>query len=204
MSKDLKSIYNKIAEDWFKDHQEDALLNSGTDKFVSFLKTNSLVLDVGCGAGIKSKYLISKGLRVVGIDFSEKMIEIARREVPDTKFQVADIAEQLEFDEQFDGIFAQAVLLHIPKKDIKQVLTNLLKPLKPKGYFYIAVKGIKEGQSEEQIIKENDYGYEYERFFSFYSSEEINENIKELGLNKVSEDIISAGKIDWIQVIAQK
>ncbi len=204
MSKDLKSTYNKIAKDWLKDHQEDTWWISDTDKFVSFLKTNGLVLDVGCGAGVKSKYLISKGFRVVGIDFSEKMIEIARREVPDAKFQVADIAEQLEFDEQFDGIFAQAVLLHIPKKDIKQVLTNLLKPLKPKGYFYIAVKEIKEGQPEEQIIKENDYGYEYERFFSFYSSEEINENIKELGLNKVSEDITSTGKTDWIEVIAQK
>lgn len=200
----LKSTYNRIAEDWFKDHQEDTWWVSGTDKFTSLLKPGDLVLDVGCGAGVKSKYLISKGLKVVGIDLSEKMIEIAQKEVPDTKFLVADITEPLKLDEKIDGIFAQAVLLHIPKKDIKKVISNLVNLLKPKGYLYIAIKGLRAGQNEEQIIKESDYGYEYERFFSFYTSQELNEYLKELGLINTYEDVISTGNTDWIQLIAQK
>lgn len=204
MNKDLKSTYNRIAKDWFKDHQEDTWWVSGTDKFISLLSPDSLVLDVGCGAGVKSKYLITKGLKVVGIDLSEKMIEIAKKEVPNAKFHVADIMQPLEFSEKFDGIFAQAVLLHISKKDIKNVLSNLLIQLKPRGYLYIAVKGLKKGQSEEQVIKENDYGYEYERFFSFYKSEELNGYIKELGMSSIYDDIVSVGNTDWIQAIAQK
>lgn len=204
MSKDLKSTYNRIAEDWFKDHQEDTWWVNGANKFISFLHPGSLVLDVGCGAGVKSKYLIKKELKVVGIDLSEKMIEIAKKEAPDAKFLVADITEPLDFDQKFDGIFAQAVLLHIPKKDIKKVISNLVSLLKPKGYLYIAVKGLRVGQNEEQIIKENDYGYEYERFFSFYSPEELSGYIKELGMNNVYDEIISVGNTDWIQVIAQR
>lgn len=149
MNEDLKSTYNRIAEDWFKDHQNDTWLVEGTDKFASFLKSGSLVLDVGCGAGVKTSYLKKKGLKVVGIDFSEKMIEIAKQMMPNTKFLVADITEPLEIDERFDGIFAQAVLLHIYKKNVKLVLANLVNLLKPKGYLYIAVKGVKEGQREE-------------------------------------------------------
>ena len=204
MSKDLKSTYNRIAKDWFKDHLEDTWWIEGTDKFASLLKSDSLVLDVGCGAGVKSKYLIKKGLKVVGIDLSEEMIEIAKKEVPDGKFLVADITESLDFDKKFDGIFAQAVLLHIPKKDIKNILSNLLSPLKPKGYLYIAVKGLKEGQPEEQIIKESDYGYEYERFFSFYTPKELENYLKELGMTIVYNEMVSTGNTDWIQLIAQK
>ncbi|MBI4158597.1 MAG: class I SAM-dependent methyltransferase [Candidatus Yanofskybacteria bacterium] len=204
MNDDLKSIYNRIAQDWFKDHKDDTWWVNGTNKFVSFLKPGNLVLDVGCGAGIKSKYLITKGLKVVGIDLSEEMIEIAKTEVPDGKFLIADINLSLEFKEKFDGIFAQAVLLHIPKKDIKKVIGNLISLLKPRGYLYIAVKGLKEGQPEEQVIKESDYGYEYERFFSFYTPEELKNFMEESKVSIVYNEIISVGNTDWIQIIAQK
>ena len=88
--------------------------------------------------------------------------------------------------------------------NIKRVLKNLASLLKSKGYLYIAVKGIKENQSEEQIIKENDYGYEYERFFSFYSSEELIGYLKELNMNVAFNDTVSLGHTDWIQIISQK
>ncbi|MDP3793000.1 MAG: class I SAM-dependent methyltransferase [bacterium] len=204
MNNDLKSTYNRIAEEWHKDHHKDSWWVLGTDKFVSLLKPNDLVLDVGCGGGVKSKYLIKKGLKIVGIDLSEKMIEIAQKEVPDAKFLVADITKPLEFDEKFDGIFAQAVLLHIYKKDIKKVIGNLASLLKPGGYLYVAVKGLRDGQNEEQIIRENDYGYEYERFFSFYTLEDLNSYMKELGMDNIYNNVVSIGKTDWIQVIAKK
>ena len=88
---DLKDTYNKIAKDWHKDHQKDEWWVVGTDKFVSLLAENDLVLDVGCGAGTKSKYLIGKGLEVVGIDFSKEMIKIAKKEVPAGRFMVLDL-----------------------------------------------------------------------------------------------------------------
>ena len=84
----LKDTYNTIAEEWDRQHQSDDWWVAGTDKFVSFLKPGNFVLDVGCGVGTKSKYLSEKGLRVVGIDFAEKFVEIAREKVPETKFLV--------------------------------------------------------------------------------------------------------------------
>ena len=115
-----------------------------------------------------------------------------------------DINEPLNLKSKFDGIFAQAVLLHVPKNNIKKVLGNLLELLKSNGYIYIAVKKVNEGQIEEQVIKENDYGYEYERFFSFYTLDEMRGYLEEFGLKIVYSDVISTGKTEWIQVIAQK
>lgn len=127
---DLRNTYNKIAEDYLKEYKANIeWLNSiygYLDKFISFLKQGSFVLDVGCGPGFHSKYLISKGFKVIGIDFSEKMIEIANRETPEGDFRVMDIRDlsDLNLNLKFDGIFAHAILLHFSKKEAMDILKS--------------------------------------------------------------------------------
>ena len=201
---DLKSTYNKIAKDWMKDHHGDTWWIEGTDKYLSFFTPKASLLDVGCGAGEKSKYLVKKGFGVTGIDFSDEMIKLAKEQAPAGKFFVKDIKEPLEFGNLFDGVFAQAVLLHIPKNKVVEVLKNITEPLKSDGYFYVAVKEIRPGNEDEEIVKENDYGYEYERFFSYFSLDELKDYIKKVDLQVIYENITSSGKTNWIQVVAKK
>lgn len=200
----LKSTYDRIAKDWTKDHANDTWWISGTDTFASYVKPGGSILDVGCASGIKSEYLAKKGFTVMGIDISDRMIELAKQRMPQGSFFVKDIHEPLDVRMTFDGIFAQAVLLHIAKTRVKKVLGSLVSVLNVGGYIYIAVKKATEGQVEEQIIKENDYGYEYERFFSFYTLEELKNYLRELSLKVVYDDITPIGTTDWIQIIAHK
>jgi len=196
----LKETYNQIAEDWHRNHQKDDWWVEGTDKFISFLQKGDLAFDVGCGAGTKSKYLIKKGLRVIGVDFSEKMIEIAKREIPNGNFFVFDLSEIDKLDYLFDGIFMQAVLLHIPKREVKDKLEKVITKLKTGGYIYIAVKEKKSQGVEEEIKIENDYGYQYERFFSYFTVDEIKLHLQNLGIKIVFSEI----KSPWIQIIGRK
>lgn len=200
----LKDTYNRIAEDWHKDHQADDWWIEGTDTFISFFKPGSLVLDVGCGGGTKSKYLLGAGLTVIGIDFSDKLIDIAKREVPQGEFLVMDMHDAGNLKREFDGIFAQASLLHIPKKEVSAVLHALASKLTIGGFFYIAVKGIQPGKSEEEIKEENKYGYPYQRFFSYYSIDELIRYFKELGFEIVYTNIQTTGKSNWLHVIGRK
>jgi SAM-dependent methyltransferase len=200
---DLKATYNRIAEDWHRDHTSDTWWIEGTERFVTSLPTGASVLDAGCGAGTKSKYLRSKGLHVVGIDFSEKMIEIAKREVPDARFYVIDIKDLRSLSETFDGILAQAVLLHIPKAEFVSVLKELKSKLQVGGYLYLAVKGKRDGGIDEETKTENDYGYDYKRFFSYYTIDEIKTGISEIGMSVCYEHAADVGHTTWIQVIAQ-
>lgn len=200
----LRDTYNKLAEDWFRDHQNDTWWIEGTNKFASFLNSKSLVLDAGCGCGVKSKYLAERGMEVMGIDFSEKLIEIARREFPGSEFIAMDMREAGKLKEKFDGVFSQASLLHIPKNEIIDVLRDLLSVLKNDGYFYVAVKEKKLDGAEEEVKKENGYGYEYERFFSYFTLEELKRYFNEIGLCVCYENITPPGNTRWIQVIGQK
>ena len=200
----LKDTYNKIAEDWHKDHKPDTWWIKGTDAFISFLQPGARVLDVGCGGGTKSAYLTEKGFRVVGIDFSERMIEIAHKEVPEAEFAVMDMGDLSRLGREFDGVFAQASLLHIQKKEAHSIFREFLSRLKPNGYLYVAVKEKNEGQRGEEVKRENDYGYEYERFFSFYTIDELKQYFLDAGLAIVYEDIVPSGKTRWLSVIGRK
>jgi 2-polyprenyl-3-methyl-5-hydroxy-6-metoxy-1,4-benzoquinol methylase len=200
---DLRSTYDRIAEDWNRDHSRDDWWKEGLGKFTSFLKPHASVLDVGCGSGVKSKVLDEKGMVVTGIDFSEKMLEIAKQRVPNGDFQLVDLYDLSGFDKTFDGIFAQAVLLHIPHEDVGSIIHALNKKLVPGGYFYVAVKERRPGELAEEVVKENDYGYEYERFFSYFTVEEMKNYFLNEGLEIVYESVATSGRRNWIQIIGK-
>lgn len=200
---DLKSTYNKIAKDWSLDHKTDTWWIEGTDKYISLLPKGASILDIGCGSGEKSKYLTEKRFHVTGIDFSEEMIKIAKELEPKANFFVQDIMNTINLNQKFDGVFAQAVLLHVPKKNVAAVLENFICLLKPGGYLYIAVKERKNGNPEEEIKKESDYGYEYERFFSYFETGELKRLFLNMNLKILYETVTKSGNTNWIQIIGK-
>lgn len=200
----LRDTYNKIASDWHKDHLSDDWWKDGFNAFATFLPHGGKVLDVGCAGEVKSKAFVERGFDVVGIDFASNFIDIAKKEVPGASFYVVDIRENNYPEMKFDGIFIQAVLLHIPKNETRGILKKLMGLLNPNGLIYVAVKEPREGQAEEEMLREDDYGYEYERFFSYYTQEELEDMFQSLGMKVTLSEIIMSGKTRWVQVIAQK
>jgi 2-polyprenyl-3-methyl-5-hydroxy-6-metoxy-1,4-benzoquinol methylase len=199
----LKETYNHIADNWVKDHSNDTWWQEGTNHLLSLLPQGASILDVGCGGGHKTKYLLDKGFTVLGTDFSENMIKRAEKEVPEARFQVLDAYETDTLTKTFDCVFAQAMLLHIPKARVIEVLTKFKSVLKPGGLLYVAVKEIKADKIEEKIITENDYGYDYKRFFSFFSIEELEKDFKEIGLEILWTHKTESGRAGWLQIIGK-
>jgi len=208
LNNNLKETYNKIAKDWNKDHGGDDWWVAGTDDFLALLPKDANILDVGCGGGYKTKYMKDKGFDVEGVDFSEGMIEEAKQKFSDVNFEVFDVYNFDKFPRTFDGIFCQAVLLHIPKDKIIEVLEKLKSKLNKNGLLYVAVKDKPESGIEEEIRKENDYGYEYERFFSYFSLEEMKQYFEKIGLkviyDKDNPPSRSVRKTKWINIIGKK
>lgn len=201
----LRDTYNRIAADWARDHQDDSWWRESTERFASLLPDDARVLDAGCGAGQKAKFFQDRGLRVLGIDFSEKLLDIARRTSPSTDFRLLDLRDISTLSEEFDGVFAQASLLHIPKAEALSVIAGMVSRLVPGGLLYIAVKAHRPGNPEEEMVTESDYGYDYQRFFSYYTLNEISAHVASLGLSLVHAEASPApSKGDWIQIIGRK
>ncbi len=205
MSNDeLRQTYNRIADDWHADHLKDTWWAEGTEAFLTFLKKGDHILDLGCAGGVKSKFLIDHGFRVVGSDLSEEMIRIAKSYEPRGTFMQMDILQTSSLKERFDGVFIQAVLLHIPKIQIPTAVHQAVSVLKPGGIFYVAVKEQRVGQPAEEIKMEHDYGYPYQRFFSYFTTGEIRGHIEQSGCRVLREIRTVSGKTVWIQLIAQR
>jgi len=101
----------------------------------SFLKEkcrNKRVLDYGCGNGILSIWLKKHGANIVGIDLSEKYLEIAKKRAGDIEFLLMD-CEDLKFpDNSFDIIFDRGTFSSL---DLDKALPELVRVLKPDGFL---------------------------------------------------------------------
>ena len=129
----VKTGYNTIAGEYLitrtKKSSDIALL----DEFVKYLEPNAKVLDAGCGAGVPVAKILSEQFEVTGVDFSEKQIELAKKNVPDATFICQDMTK-LEFPENhFDGICSYYAIIHIPRDEHRALLENLYRMLKPGG-----------------------------------------------------------------------
>lgn len=203
-SEHLKATYNRIAEDWFSDHGGDEWWIPGAAAFARLLRPGSTVVDIGCGAGQKTKYFLEQGFRVMATDISEQQIAITKREAPGADYHVLDLYHQADLGQQVDGLFLQAVLLHVPKREVVDVMRSMLPLLKPKGCVYIAVKEQRPGGVEEEMKVENDYGYEYQRFFSYFTMAELRELMRSLSLTIRYENIVAQPATNWLQIIGQQ
>lgn len=99
------------------------------------------ILDAGCGPGILAEYLTHEGAKVVGFDISPKMVELAKKRVPNNAmFFVADMANPLPIDRngEFDLVVASLSIDYI--KDWSVLLSEFNRLLKVNGKFIFTVQ----------------------------------------------------------------
>ncbi|WP_370378918.1 class I SAM-dependent methyltransferase [Catenulispora sp. GAS73] len=108
------------------------------------LEPGARVLDVGCGTGVPTaRQLVAAGARVTGIDISPVMLELARANVPQADFRLADVTEiGSGIDSgigEFDGAVAFFSLLMLPRAQILGALGRLHRVLRPGGCLALAM-----------------------------------------------------------------
>ncbi|MFH1133118.1 MAG: class I SAM-dependent methyltransferase [Nanoarchaeota archaeon] len=116
------------------------------DLLASKLGKGALVLDIGCGNGRALRYLIGKGLRGVGIDISESMLELARKNVPQGKFLKQDFVHLRYQRRSFAAIISFFALNHVSKAEFRDIISMSKTLLKKDGLLLLGmVKGKDEG-----------------------------------------------------------
>ena len=128
--------YNQVAED-FREGTRDHDVSQNIAALLRHIEGQApwQILDFGCGPGRDLKTFSGMGHVAVGLDGSERFAEMARA---DTGCEVWQ-QNFLELDlpaERFDGIFANAVLFHVPKQELPKVLAQLHATLKPGGVLF--------------------------------------------------------------------
>ena len=106
--------------------------------FLARLPAGARILDAGCGPGRDLKHFARLGFDVEGMDASEAMVRIARehggRPVHHLRFQ------EVAWEEEFDGIWASASLLHVPAAELLDVFERLTRALRSGGVWSLSFK----------------------------------------------------------------
>lgn len=86
------------------------------------------ILDLGCGTGHLTSRIAASGARAIGVDASPEMVEEARKNYPELRFEVAD-ARDFELGEPVDAVFSNAVLHWVKEADhVVRCVWNALRP----------------------------------------------------------------------------
>jgi len=115
------------------------------------------ILDLGCGPGRDLKYLKSLGHIPVGVEGSETFVEVATKLSGCVVYHMDFIKLALP-QVEYDGIFANASLFHIPKQEIKRVMMELYDSLKERGVLFCSNP---RGNNQEGFSGER-YGFYYD------------------------------------------
>ena len=193
-AKTLK-YYNESSE-LFKKDTVDVNFSDIQDKYLSYLKPGSLILDFGCGSGRDSRYFLNKGFKVDAVDGSEEMAKIAREitglDVKQMLFQ------ELNETEKYDGIFACASILHVAYNELPDVFEKMIRALKNNGILYVSFKY---GDFEGEVKG---------RYFTYLTKEKFTELISPFKKLQIIEEYVSCdvrpGRSDekWLNVFLRK
>lgn len=186
--------YEKYAERFF----ETTVLADMHDvyqPFLSLVKPRGRILDLGCGSGRDSRYFIRHGYQVEALDGSPALARLASEYIGQEV--ICGRIEELEYDQEFDGIWACASLVHIEKKDMPEILKKLKRALNLEGILYISLK-----YGEGEGVKDG-------RFFNYYDEDQLREvfnGLKDLKIIKLfrTKDVRQERKQElWINVLAR-
>ena len=194
------SYYDKNAKE-FCCATKDADMSFCRDKFLCFLeqknhnKSKIHILDAGCGSGRDAKAFMEAGYQVTALDASRKICEEAEKLIKQEVFCIR--FEELQFRQEFDGIWACASLLHVSYTEISGVLKRFWNALKEDGIFYASFKYGK--------------GMRIDKDRLFYDYEET--ELKNLMINNrflvesifVTQDVRKSKENEqWVNVLAKK
>ena len=93
------------------------------------------ILDLGCGPGRDLKVLAGLGHVAVGLDGAERFAQMARDNSGCEVWRQDLLALELP-PAHFDGVYANAVLFHVPSQELPRVLVELCAALKPGGVLF--------------------------------------------------------------------
>lgn len=137
-----RTFYDAVAEDYaaqFRDGLAEAPLDRAVIAgFAELVGKDGTVADLGCGPGRVTGYLASLGLSVFGLDLSESMLAIARRENPGVRFERGSMLELDLPDGALSGALSYYSSIHTPVEELPRLFAEFHRVLAPRGHLLVA------------------------------------------------------------------
>ena len=180
-SLDSVRVYDLIAEDYAAEFSKPSIM---MDEFLALLPSGGKLVDIGCGHGVDCANAHSKGFDIVGIDLSEQMLSIARRNHPNIDFRLADMRNLNLPHGEFDGAISSCSLIHVPKDDVPKTLRQIADLLKKGGLLYLWMLSSTDSQ---ELFVDEPFRPGEKTFVNVVSIKEVNSLLADAGFEIIQQ-----------------
>jgi 2-polyprenyl-3-methyl-5-hydroxy-6-metoxy-1,4-benzoquinol methylase len=135
------SVFNKYAKEYQDRFMNVSLYEDALNIFCNLIaRENSTILDLACGPGNITKYLLSQkaNLIVRGIDLAPNMVLLAQHNNPNASFEVMDCRSIANLSEKFDAVICAFCLPYLSKEETNKLIRDINNLLNEEGIFYIS------------------------------------------------------------------
>jgi cyclopropane fatty-acyl-phospholipid synthase-like methyltransferase len=157
----MQNPYDAIADEWYA-LDRGFRAKAYVDTILARLEPGARVLDLGCGTGVPiTRYVAERGFRVTGIDSSERLLEIARRAVPEAEFGHAEMLE-VRMAQRVGAVIAWDSVFHTDRRRHAEVFAVMRSLLEEGGWLLMSAGGSSEEGFESEMFGQRFYysGYE--------------------------------------------
>lgn len=151
------------------------------------------IIDLGCGSGNDTKYLIERGKKVIPCDYSTQAIENIKKNFPEVeRTECFDMRNGLPFEDNFTSIIIADLSLHyFSKEDTRKLLDEIKRVLKKDGILLFRVNSVNDvnhgaGQGEE--IERHYYKTTDGRYKRFFDNEDISSFFEDWEVLYINEE----------------
>ncbi|WP_284653103.1 class I SAM-dependent DNA methyltransferase [Flavobacterium terrisoli] len=134
-------VFNKLADSYQDRFMDVSLYHDSFDIFCNNIKKdNATVLELACGPGNITKYLLEKrpDLRILGTDLAPNMIELAKINNPNAEFDLLDFRKIKSLEQKFDAILCGFGLPYLSKKEAIAFIADSGQILNADGVLYLS------------------------------------------------------------------
>lgn len=187
--KETFDTWNNIASIYQDKFMELDLYNNTYDFICTFIdKPTAKILEIGCGPGNITKYLLSKrpDFEIFGIDIAPNMVELAKQNNPTAHFAIMDCRQINSLDTKFDGIIGGFCLPYLSQTECEELISNSYDLLNDNGLIYLSFV---EGEPDKSEFKVGSGGRVY---FNYYKLDDIKKQ-----LNKFKFEELNTFKVKY-------
>lgn len=158
-----EDLFDKYANVYVEKYMDVSLYKDGFDLFCENLDDNAKVLELACGPGNITQYLLEKrnDLNILGTDLAPKMLEIAKVHNPSAQFQLLDCRKMTGLNQTYDGIMCGFCLPYLDWNETESMLSDAYTCLNENGILYLStmeddysvsgLKGPSSGDTSDQV-----------------------------------------------------
>ncbi len=184
--------YVKMWNNWSKKRNGLPAYDNWLDDYKDILNKNKNfeILDLGCGIGADTLYLIERGFKVLSCDFSLEALENIKKNISNSQTQYLDMIETFPLaSESYALIIADLSLHYFDNETTIHIMSEIKRILKNNGILLARVASVKDfnfGAGIGEQLEKNFY-FEGDYTKRFFDSEDVNKYFSIIGKVEFSE-----------------